>query len=1109
MINIKELKNKFYNQHFTEFLDFVNNTDLRFDWNLVLNNTLSRLNKMMQEKGEPLYSITREEVVKDGKKSTLIKGPGLKANAEEQEAVVSIEEFFDIVEYNKELAKLVDRILTYMEDQKGNGSEPELAQTTEDLIHKEICRYFWEKQGKLRLEYKEQEKEQKNEQEKGKENDATDVQEQDQTQETNLKKFYDYDWLDTKDATAKNIISGPLFLLMGRYHYTISLLHICRKIRNRDIHGEERFFGLRDGYIINCFRLFTYIATVMLLRRNLQEQYNLPKYKFVPRDLKVIAPENAEVKLWCGREEITPDSHKNNPLSYKVFWYKSYKLEIEIKEKLIENFEPNWTYQTPTAACYKGKLEVIPNDSQGSSLLRNSSFHEVMKAVNHGLEDMRRIGDTAERIEQQTGDISDKLDILEEIYRFWQEKYGQQEIFNHQVTELLKLIVEQNGKGTDVKTIIDQEGIKGRRKWIRWIFTLCTICLAIGLALYFYRDEINDYFLTAEEIIERTDAQLRELSYGNQNSDSVTFDDLLRVNSTYIRALKKYKERIEKDSTDLNAHIALATMLMRGKGYYDLSEALKYAKSAASLGSKRAQGLYCYILLRMGELEKTRDYLHNQVYLVDDEYIKLSNIILSIKDSERMDKEQRLNVIKDCMASLFQMHNQEAMLTVAQLCYHGIKDENDDEYDTYYYWVPNPMMSFGLLNTLATDSIHPFAFALLSDFYNCLDRFSDSYLTGVFALACGYYPEASLLKQKILSECNLEDEETLKQLETISNIEEQGNLASLSSRIVNHLFRQKSNIAYIKEALSEIDSLIAIEKSGMKEEIYYPLDALEKHRISLCLMCGYINKATNLVAEREQFSDTLAIRYYLEGVCLAKGYNNIEKDTIASDSLINLSAELGYPEAVLTRFLRKREPISYYVNEDAFDPVTRENRVKVELNDKKKLDIFPDEMGYTVFNDFGVAYGIDSLAVVADSIWHKNPKLAMALAEYWRPCYIGTGFASPYIPYCPIFYTTMYRYFQLTFGVVGFRLNGSPILEEKLNSGNFRSEQILFELPIGLTDALEHFQPKIWEQLCCYYLHCMDISNAYNELLYLYEHFVPNYDKHSLYTSPTIPVYAY
>lgn len=1091
MINIKELKNKFYNQHFTEFLDFVNNTDLRFDWNLVLNNTLSRLNKMMQEKGEPLYSITREEVVKDGKKSTLIKGPGLKANAEEQEAVVSIEEFFDIVEYNKELAKLVDRILTYMEDQKGNGSEPELAQTTEDLIHKEICRYFWEKQGKLRLEYKEQEKEQKNEQEKGKENDATDVQEQDQTQETNLKKFYDYDWLDTKDATAKNIISGPLFLLMGRYHYTISLLHICRKIRNRDIHGEERFFGLRDGYIINCFRLFTYIATVMLLRRNLQEQYNLPKYKFVPRDLKVIAPENAEVKLWCGREEITPDSHKNNPLSYKVFWYKSYKLEIEIKEKLIENFEPNWTYQTPTAACHKGKLEVIPNDSQGSSLLRNSSFHEVMKAVNHGLEDMRRIGDTAERIEQQTGDISDKLDILEEIYRFLQEKYGQQEIFNHQVTELLKLIVEQNGKGKDVKTIIDQEGIKGRRKWIRWGIFLILICFAIGLVTYSFKDAIIDHFLTAEEIIEKTDARFLKLFFETpQEKQPISFNDISEIGTEYRRAIKKYEDSLKVDSNNINAHLALAHMFIQGKGKYSLSEALVHAQSAAN-HSSRGKGLYCYLLHSLGKDSLCYDYMFEHYLSPDsfvvgeDEYLTLTKALWLVYGHDEESRRQRTltSTLKGLkiINSLFET-NLDAAFERADMSALGVRD---DEKKRYYYIAPDPIYSFYCLHYL-TEHSYPIALLLLSEAeynLNCIEAFINSCS---FAVGAGISQAAPLLRSRIEQVfAGTDNSQAIKYLQQIQELEEGNNFGTKIARLFRAFNSHGQRTR--QQTLQELDSLIARAEKGETDQYLVDLEDLYRARISLCLQLNDTLRATELAMQKDACQDTLAVRQYIKAVWLmCYKDSTTHQDSIMSERLINISARRGYSQAIYT----------WLQSNTGVDVVTLLGSSTWDYS-------YSSNLKSATGNMISLSKP-DPSEWMTDSLWQNQPLLAWALAEYWN----GQK-EDLFLPYTPEEYQAMIHLMDYK--------KEEPYIRSQL-------EDYKWHCQWGIAHAIEHRQPVIAYLLAHEWLEVMDALDKYygettpfgKNYYYDYQDIaerLENYQKelkaNGRYIKPNYPFYAY
>lgn len=393
-INTRSLKEKFYNQHIKEYFDFVHDTDLSSRNRRGLSKTLSKLNDQVKQwsKDKELFSVTYEQDDNDPDKKKEIR-PFLKIYATEMEMVISVEEFFLIIDKRKDLKEKVDQILTYTEKQSGNGSIPELEQTTEDTIIRGICQYFWK-------EYRSKEKRIIDIEKPNKENLPN-----------NVDHYYHYQNL--KAYTYEDLINiiANIISTIKAGKGIVNFLHICRKIRNIDVHNG-RFFGLKDGYEINCFRLFTYMATVLLLRMSLEEKEMMDHFEFAKVTMPVYYPKGSScvIKLYSGNEEILPNKSKDGVVEYDVEWYRLYRLDISqpsVSEERIFTWNEFYPY-----ADFNGTTLVIGNLPNASSRILNRSFHHVAESLKKVEEVLVDIDTKTANINNSVSNIDTKLDLL-------------------------------------------------------------------------------------------------------------------------------------------------------------------------------------------------------------------------------------------------------------------------------------------------------------------------------------------------------------------------------------------------------------------------------------------------------------------------------------------------------------------------------------------------------------------------------------------------------------------------------------------------------------------------------------------------------------------------
>ncbi len=427
-ININSLKERFYNQHFKEYRDFLHDTDLSPRNRRGLSKTLNRLNEQVMQRSDQsknLFPVTPTQDRNNPEREYII-APRLKLIQNELNEVVSVEEFFSIVGQNDSLKEKVNQILLFIEKESGNGTIPELQQTTEDTILRSICDYFWKKYDKKDIVGK----------------DGT--------------VFYYNDLKNYRFEEIINVISGIITSNTG----IISFLHICRKIRNNDVHNEGILFGLKDGYDINCFRLFTYMGTVLLLRMCLEEKGFMSAYQFDKMIMPVSFPEGSscDIKLFSGKEIIPPRKTKRKRagiVEYEVEWYRPYRLEIT-KYNVSEEKTFEWGDFSPIANFDGAQIKIDGKESQAPSNVRNRSFQHVAQSIDDIMNALGSIETQTGNIDNTVSSIDSKLDIFLSFCKVNFDQYiKQQNVFQEKLISSFQEWIKKESKANTLQEILE------------------------------------------------------------------------------------------------------------------------------------------------------------------------------------------------------------------------------------------------------------------------------------------------------------------------------------------------------------------------------------------------------------------------------------------------------------------------------------------------------------------------------------------------------------------------------------------------------------------------------------------------------------------------------
>lgn len=854
-------------------------------------------------------------------------------------------------------------------------------------------------------------------------------------------------------------------------------LNILRILRNKIAHLTSNVTKPEDRYRISCFLLCSIIGSFYTTRKKLLDSdaytattcnekifsiyFNNNLRAGISEEVKdCLLSALPKIKLFKDIE-ISPRNAYSSHIEYTILKDEKYRLEFgEGDSKLSIDVPTESFWRSPSnrpVAIWTGVQPYFFTDISAIYSELNPYIQNANK------EDIDALTNLAEVLNQLVSNLGDKIEANIEILTKAINKIDEtlNKINRTLITtnEGVKILIEQGEKAQKD----NKETKKGVNRMSYATMALC-ILLAIALGLYVYKEFSHDS--TPKSYLIEGDAYLKE-------------HKAEKAGEAYRKAIGRYETIIKTDSNNIEANISLATMLMRGKGKYDLEQAERCAKRASS--DKRGQGLYAYLLMRNGKYKEASNCLKT-IHNLDDEYAKLTDAVLTIYGMER---EQNIESILKADSIIAFLPIQEAALEKAFEAYNGVPN-NDIEGS--YFITPDPMLGLVAFSNLVRDSLSIQAMTYLSDFSSVMGDFGQAYTLGYAAFAAGMNKIAPMLIIQTLHDIDIErsDASFAKEIEELSRIAEQDNsfltdLSRFSHSLYNYYHERLGVTA--KQLVEDLDSVISKMEDLRDEELLTILDNLYTIRVSLCLQSGDMTRATHLAMKLDKCNDSIAISNYLLGVSFARGYGNIPIDSVASRKYISKAARLGYNKAIYTQ-LKYAKPLEYKI-------VTSKDWSRAySLSYSEDLEVIKEAPRDSVTNEpigfaegeacvtyiggtpimktnsdgtktfYTFEYNASKYALVSDSIWQSSPELAMELADYWRDFYYPwpiyesiSGEEMPYLPYCPKEYqvmcntiSTCYEYGKVD-DKDGLRNRQLPqtILEYQMS-----------QLQIALSSALKH-----------------------------------------------------
>ena len=1056
---VDELKETFYRKHFSSYLSFLMETRVGDDPNNQMTNVVS------------------EQTDKQAK---------LKLSVENDRAVAaSVDEFFELFADNLEYLR---GLLFIVEDNLGNGSRDEVrSYLIEEQIVKIIARHFWDviiakDSNATCLESKYYDKQQQ----------KFIVSKRYEYIKYESYPHEDIVWiigcLIIYGVPERNLIDHVV-----PEKYIVNFLHIVRLCRNDITHHELRALRLTDAVQFLRFKLYSLIGAVFCLHRCLARngfiELGLDEYEFKEScHLEIVCasgittpPEIQLIDINSNQEIPQEETH----IVYSLKKYVEYYICIDQWDNDGKSLCLTWDSGNPTLT-WDGNIGIYrPNEVQHSTFETQGTYAGIMSRVdvisgyleqiNKDVSDITSLSQDvldmlvrqAELLEESTNRLGDVNVTLESIQASIKD-YSQEmvsailqmpkgltaEDLNNVVEHTISLATgkfyeymeskeaerarkdkerQDREQETQAQKQEEERKRQQRERWkrrLRWGFFMTLLLLAVGYVSYSFKDVIVDHFLTAEEIIERTDARFRELYIVSVDELKFSVDELPTIGAAYRRAISKYEDSLQVDSNNIHAHLALTQLLMRGKGKYAPHEALLHAQSAAR-HSSRGKGLYCYLLHTLGQDSLSYDYMFEHYLFPDsfivgeDEYLTLTKALwLIYGHDEESEGTRTLSSTKrglDIVNALSKT-NKEAAFEGAEMSFMGVRD---GENELFYYLTPDPVLSLGILAKLGEDYSYPIAMIGLSTYLFELRhlKFIDC---GLFGMGAGVNQEGPILRARIeewyagYNDKNVTTPVTTL-LRDIQELEEGGNLGTKLARIFSPF---KSSIQQTsQQTLQELDTLITRVERGETDGYWVNLNDLYRSRISLCLQTNDTTRATELAIQWDECYDTIAVKQYVQAVWLrCVKDSTTSQDSIMSEKLINMSARRGYSQAIY-RWLQMNTGV---------DTVTLFSPAKTI----KYVSDMKTETGNIIHSSKP-----DPTEWMPDSLWQNQPRLAWALAEYWQGQKEGL-----FLRYCPEEYRAMKH-------LMSFK-KGEPYLHSQF-------KDYLFYCQWGIAFAIEHHQPLI------------------------------------------------
>lgn len=635
--------------------------------------------------------------------------------------------------------------------------------------------------------------------------------------------------------------------LQEDFKQVISYLKAIKKIRNNQAHHIRNTVPEGANKVFE-FCLFVYLHLVLTLRQTLILRGKGEYHQQEPAKFRVYidAPNpSLDVKLFklVGDNEIEIGKDNNESNSQKIVfdveYYVNYKLAVSDQRETKTEFVYNSL--SPHAYIHALGEPEIRHCTEDSTTDNTVLFEDLLK-------EMSRTGDNIEDIRET----------------------------NRAILEFLKAAARN--------------------------FFLFAMFVILAVLLYFairpsHKDDQNILIIDkiADTYISTGDSLLQ---IGVNQHDIVKCE---QAGKAYRAAITKLRDLAEQ--MDYNSSIALCHMYLSGKGCYDLDSAFYYAKKDEVRATKEGQGLYAYLLLKRGEIEKARREVARAID-PEESYIRLTKALYDIRKA--LNTTLSLGASKQACESGYQnlcnINNDDAYYEKAMLTLWGGRNSEDSEFLIH----PNFGEAYNTIYALATRN--PLALLALGDIHNMMGDINRGLDYHSAAFYCGIQQEAaiSINLSMLINADTFTPTEKGRAIREImagkANVI--GGVGGLLSDYIHYLNNKDYDLA-----VETADTLSFLTKQAKNNISINDSSFIPTIQISSRLMTGKLedfSKAVQLAMKRDNCSDSVAVADYLKGVCFAKGYGcNI--DLSKSDSLILSSAKRRtYTESSVT--LVKRCP---------------------------------------------------------------------------------------------------------------------------------------------------------------------------------------------------------
>ena len=858
----------------------------------------------------------------------------------------------------------------------------------------------------------------------------------------------------------------------NNYIWASNFLNVFRFLRNWKDHFADNITKDDERCAAACFILYTFAANYYAIKKNLIKhgvkdikdvvikEKTLSVFFNGELDESLLSEDINEARkllepiLYEINEQPVPHNETSNKYKYDFTIKREGKYKLKIGEgSTPEDLDMERLWNSPSknpVVIWNGVHPYFFSDitnvpSQLNQYVRNGQDEETKKL-------REAIELTKKTIEQNTDAVAGNtiaIKSLEEAIK--------------KLDDTVNKILAGQEKGNKTLSKIEKGQV------VQSILIIIVIILGVVFAVKYFtnsrKSEYND--LSAKELVESGDSLLKNSDYKS-------------AGEAYRMAIDTYKNQIAENDNNVEARIQVARMYYLGKGAYNADSAFFFINHKAVRANKCGRGIYAYLLFVRGCIDEVKIEMVNPGIDKNDNYIKLTTILMKLSEPD----ENKLTKIscKELVDNLETIGTEEAIMALSVVHHDGIKMKSGE-----YLITPHIGLYYNVIKHLAPQV--PLLYLQLSAFNQFLGRLTLAADYGVRAFSCGIQDEAALILTSLCAEGLYgENEETSEFLNYVAGISNQlDNTLSMGSKLMSYLSHNN-----IELAISEADRLgVALKDSLRKENVGLADMSLpiEDLRISLRLLSGKENRfqeAIKLTIDKSKCKDSAAVALYLRGVQYAKAYGR-DRDLIKSDSLINLSAQLGCEEAVYTRLRRAELPTIYCVEGK-------------DLKGHGYLDL-----GLSVANSNApIAYGKDGIveisesALLPDSVWNGNEKLAMYLAFYWKAYYIYSNKPSPYLLSCPESYRVLYDIEK------NYRECG--MLNDVISES--KKHHYLTRLTKAIPEAYYNKEYNTFISLCREFCLFANSCGIDDNIVKAYKQFVDdmkvNYD-----IMPDVPVYAY